>query len=98
MGYFLKKEKIPFVIIEKNGSIGDSWRQRYNSLILFTPRRYSSLPGLQMRGPSEEFPTKDDMADYVNEYVKHFNLPVMLNTNVSKLNKLPDGSFIIETN
>ncbi|MGM0778182.1 MAG: NAD(P)-binding domain-containing protein [Bacillota bacterium] len=55
IGYFLKKEKLSFVIIEKNGNVGDSWRQRYNSLVLFTPRQYSSLPGLQMRGPSEEF-------------------------------------------
>lgn len=97
MGYFLKKEKLSFVIIEKNGNVGDSWRQRYNSLVLFTPRQYSSLPGLQMIGPSEDFPTKDDMADYLNDYVKHFDLPVMLNTNVTQLNKLPDGSFIIET-
>jgi putative flavoprotein involved in K+ transport len=98
MGYFLKKEKVSFVIIEKNGNAGDSWRQRYNSLVLFTPRRYSSLPGLQMRGPSEDFPTKDDMADYLIDYVKHFDLPVVLNTNVIQLNKLPDGSFIIKTN
>ncbi|MCS0655383.1 flavin-containing monooxygenase [Cytobacillus firmus] len=98
MGYFLKKEKLSFVIIEKNGEIGDSWRQRYNSLVLFTPRQYSSLPGLQMRGTSDDFPTKDDMADYLNDYVKHFDLPVMLFTNVIQLNKLPDGSFIIETN
>ncbi|MBG9546929.1 flavin-containing monooxygenase [Cytobacillus firmus] len=98
MGYFLKKEKLSFVIIEKNGNVGDSWRQRYNSLVLFTPRQYSSLPGLQMRGPSEDFPTKDDIADYLNDYVKHFDLPVMLNTNVTQLNKLPDSSFIIETN
>ncbi|MBY6051683.1 NAD(P)/FAD-dependent oxidoreductase [Cytobacillus firmus] len=98
MGYFLKKEKLSFVIIEKNGEIGDSWRQRYNSLVLFTPRQYSSLPGLQMRGTSDDFPTKDDMADYLNDYVKHFDLPVMLDTNVIQLNKLPDGSFIIETN
>ncbi|PAE24981.1 NAD(P)/FAD-dependent oxidoreductase [Bacillus sp. 7894-2] len=97
MGYFLKKEKISFVIIEKNGNVGDSWRQRYKSLVLFTPRQYSSLPGLQMRGPSEDFPTKDDMADYLNDYVKYFALPVMLDTNVTQLNKLPDGSFIIET-
>ncbi|URM32576.1 NAD(P)/FAD-dependent oxidoreductase [Cytobacillus firmus] len=97
MGYFLKKEKLSFVIIEKNGNVGDSWRQRYNSLVLFTPRQYSSLPGLQMRGPSEDFPTKDDMADYLNDYVKYFALPVMLDTNVTQFNKLPAGSFIIET-
>ncbi|MCM3090932.1 MULTISPECIES: flavin-containing monooxygenase [unclassified Cytobacillus] len=97
MGYFLKKEKVSFVIIEKNADVGDSWRQRYHSLVLFTPRQYSSLPGLQMRGPSEDFPTKNDMAKYLNDYVKHFDLQVMLNTNVSKLSKVPGGSFMLET-
>lgn len=98
MGYYLKKEYVSFVILEKNGDAGDSWRKRYHSLVLFTPRRYSSLPGLQMGGSSNELPAKDEMADYLIDYVKHFDLPVMLNTNVIKLNKQPDGSFLLETN
>ncbi|MDA6151301.1 NAD(P)-binding domain-containing protein, partial [Escherichia coli] len=51
-----------------------------------------------MGGSSNELPAKDEMADYLIDYVKHFDLPVMLNTNVIKLNKQPDGSFLLETN
>ncbi|RBP86859.1 putative flavoprotein involved in K+ transport [Cytobacillus firmus] len=98
MGYYLKKENASFVILEKSGEVGDSWRIRYHSLVLFTPRRYSSLPGLQMGGTSKELPSKDEMADYLNDYVRHFDLPVMLNINVIKLNKQSDGAFLLETN
>lgn len=98
MGYYLKMKKIPFVILEKNERVGDSWRKRYHSLILFTPRSYSSLPGLQMKGPVNEFPTKDDMADYLESYVKQFDIPVMCNTVINQLSKQQNGPFVLETN
>ncbi|MUK87850.1 SidA/IucD/PvdA family monooxygenase [Ornithinibacillus sp. L9] len=97
MGYYLKKENIPFVILDKNDRVGDSWRKRYDSLVLFTPRRYSSLPGLKMKGLLKEFPTKDDVADYLDNYVKHFDLPIMLKTNVVKIHKQLDDTFLLET-
>ena len=97
MGYYLKKKNIRFVILDKNQHVGDSWRRRYDSLVLFTPRRYSSLPELEMEGLSKEFPTKDDVADYLDSYVKRFGLPIMFNTNVVKLSKQSNGSFLLET-
>lgn len=97
MAYYLKKENIPFVILDKNEQVGDSWRRRYDSLVLFTPRTYSSLPELEMEGLSEEFPTKDEVADYLDSYVKHFEFPIIFNTNVVKLSKQSDGSFLLET-
>lgn len=99
MGYYLKKENIPFVIIDKHHKIGESWRNRYDSLVLFTPHKYSVLPGLQMKDLSKkDFPTKDEMADYLEDYVQRFNIPMMLNTHVDKLKKEEDGSLLIETN
>lgn len=97
MGYYLKKKNIRFVILDKNQHVGDSWRRRYDSLVLFTPRRYSSLPELEMEGLSKEFPTKDDVADYLDSYVKRYGLPIMFNTNVVKLSKQSNGSFLLET-
>ncbi|WP_338048372.1 NAD(P)/FAD-dependent oxidoreductase [Paraliobacillus sediminis] len=98
MGYYLRKENIPFVILDKSEQVGDSWRKRYDSLILFTTRRYSSLPGMKMEGLSKEFPTKGDIAAYLDNYVKQFDLPIMFNTNVVKLHKQSNGSFFLETN
>jgi len=97
MGYYLKREGLSFVLIDSNERIGDSWRRRYDSLILFTSRKYSSLTELQMNGPSEGFPTKDEMADYLEQYVSHFELPVKLNTNVTDIKK-DHEIFQVETN
>jgi putative flavoprotein involved in K+ transport len=97
IGYFLKNKGLSFVLLESNHRIGESWRKRYESLVLFTPRQYSSLPGMQMEGSLDEFPSKDDMADYLEKYVDHFNLPIKLNTSVLKINKNLD-EFEVTTN
>ncbi|MGD6777604.1 flavin-containing monooxygenase [Sutcliffiella horikoshii] len=97
MGYYLKKEGIPFVIVDGNEQVGDSWRKRYQSLVLFTPRRYSSLPGLALSGEPEGFPTKDEMAEYFQQYVSHFSLPVKSNVEVESLTK-KNESFHMITN
>lgn len=95
-GYFLKKTKRNFIILDEQGRTGDSWRNRYDSLTLFTPRSYSSLPGLEMKGQSDGYPKKDEVADYLESYRVHFNLPVIHHVKVIELYK--DGShFIVKT-
>ncbi|WP_438350607.1 flavin-containing monooxygenase [Paenibacillus sp. FA6] len=97
MGYHLKQQGLSFILLDSNVKIGDSWRHRYDSLKLFTSRRYSSLPELQMNGSLDGFPTKDEMADYLEQYATHFDLPVMLNTNVINIKKNGE-TFEVETN
>ena len=97
MGSYLKQEGLSFILLDSNVRIGDSWRQRYDSLELFTSRKYSSLPKLQMNGSSDGFPTKDEMGDYLEQYTTHFGLPVKLNTNVIKIKKNRE-TFKVETN
>lgn len=97
MGYLLKQKGISFVILDANERVGDSWRNRYDSLVLFTTRSYSSLPGLPMDGSPQGFPTKDEMANYLDRYVTHFNLPVNLNVHVNEVRK-SNGDFEIITN
>jgi putative flavoprotein involved in K+ transport len=46
MGYFLIRQGRRFVILERAAEIAPAWRERWDSLTLFTPRRYSALPGL----------------------------------------------------
>ncbi len=69
MGYCLKQAGLCFHIVERNPRLGDSWRNRYDSLVLFTPRSYSALPGLHLQGDPDGYPTKDEMADYLERYV-----------------------------
>ncbi|NTU19629.1 NAD(P)-binding domain-containing protein [Brevibacillus sp. HB1.2] len=85
LGYALKRKNRRFVILEQNKRIGDSWRQRYDSLVLFTPRKHNHLPGLAFPGKPHTLPNKDDAADYLEMYAKHFELPVILGTTVLEL-------------
>lgn len=97
MGYYLKKKTDSFILIDAHKRLGDSWRNRYDSLVLFTPRAYSSLPGLALPGEQDGYPTKDELADYLENYARHFDLPVALNTKAEKLEKT-DRGFVVETN
>lgn len=85
MGYYLKKGKLPFIILDSEERTGDSWRQRYDSLLLFTPKRYSSLPGLPWENDPFGLPTKDEMAEYLEQYAEKFSLPIQHNTKVDKV-------------
>ncbi len=75
------------IMIDAQKYIGDAWRFRYKSLVLFTPKSYSALPGLEMKGDPNSYPTKDEMADYLEGYVTHFNLPHKMNTVVTSIEK-----------
>ena len=87
MGYYLKQEGYNFLLLEAGNQIGDSWRNRYDSLQLFTPREYSSLPGMALIGERNGFPYKDEIATYLEEYARHYKLPVQLQTEVLKIRK-----------
>ena len=59
LGYFLSRADDDFLILDAGGAVGDSWRNRYDSLRLFTPTQYDSLPGLDFPGHADTYPTKD---------------------------------------
>ena len=92
MGFHLKKTPISFRIVERHPRVGDSWRNRYASLVLFTPRSYSALPGLPVPGDPEGYPTKDEMADYLEAYAERFELPVATGAGIRRLERA-DGGF-----
>jgi putative flavoprotein involved in K+ transport len=87
MGYFLRRQGRRFVIVERATSIGSAWRERWHSLTLFTPRRYSALPGLPFPGDPDGYPTRDEVIAYLERYAESFDLPVELNSEVKKLER-----------
>lgn len=97
MGYYLKKTGASFLILDQSSGVGESWKKRYDSLKLFTPRSMSSLPDLPLSGNENDYPGKDEIASYLETYAKKFELPIRLNTVVEKLEK-KGGVFHIETN
>jgi putative flavoprotein involved in K+ transport len=96
MGYYLGKHDRDFVIIDESERVGDTWRNRWDSLRLFTQAQYSSLPGLSFPAPDTAYPTKDEVADYLEAYADRFDLPVRLNTRVTTLSRNSD-QYMIET-
>lgn len=95
-GYYLKKMNKHFIILDENKRVGDSWRKRWDSLKLFTPAQHDGLPGLRFPGPKGSFPGKDEIADYLEQYVKEFLLPVQPGSRVNHLYQR-NNHFEIET-
>jgi putative flavoprotein involved in K+ transport len=95
-GYELARRGRDFVILDASARVGDGWRQRWDSLRLFTPRRDCELPGLRFRSQRSLAPAKDEMADYLESYAAHHRLPVRNRVHVSRLSKSGEV-FCIET-
>jgi putative flavoprotein involved in K+ transport len=95
VGYYLKREDRPFVILDANERVGDSWRKRWDSLRLFTPARFDGLPGMPFPAPGWSFPTREEMADYLAAYAERFELPVRTGVHVDQLSR--DGDRYVVT-
>lgn len=92
VGYYLKQRRQRFVILDANARIGDSWRRRWDSLRLFTPGRYSGLPGMAFPGSPFAYPNKDQVADFLEAYANRFQLPVRTAVKVDRLTR-PGAQF-----
>ncbi|MFD1389131.1 flavin-containing monooxygenase [Oceanobacillus oncorhynchi subsp. oncorhynchi] len=97
MGYSLKKKNKCFTILDENESTGESWRQRYDSLQLFTPRNYSQLHGFLFKGRPEGFPLKNEVVDYLKHFKEENDLPVIYNQKVIELTQRNDQKFLVIT-
>lgn len=86
-GYYLRRAGLPFLIVDAHPRVGDSWRSRYASLTLFTPRQFSALPGLPLAGNREQYPSRDEFAVYLEDYAARFSLPVRSGTRVARLSR-----------
>jgi putative flavoprotein involved in K+ transport len=98
VGYQLKKRGLPFLILDANERIGDAWRRRWDSLRLFTPSRYAGLPGMKFPGRGDGFPTKNEMADYLESYASRFELPVRNGVKVDRLSREGDRFVVMAGN
>jgi putative flavoprotein involved in K+ transport len=95
-GYHLAKRGLPFAILDADDRIGDHWRNRWDSLRLYSPARYDSLPGMRFPAPSSHWPTASEMADYLEAYATAFDLPVRSGTRVDRVEPVA-GGFVVST-
>lgn len=96
VSYHLRTLGVEHLVLDAEARIGDAWRRRWDSLELFTPRRYDALDGMRMPGDPAGSPTKDEMAAYLEDYAARFELPVLTGHRVTALTCDDDG-FIAET-
>src|SRR5919204_6221386 len=93
MGYQLSRRDLPYKIVDANHRIGDAWRNRWDSLRLFTPNRLNALPGMPFPGYHWGFPSKNEMADYLDSYARRFGLQVETGLRVERLAR-EGGHFV----
>lgn len=96
VAYRLQRAGRPFIILDAQERIGDAWRKRWDSLQLFTPARFNRLPGLPFPAGRGDVVSKDQMADYLERYAEHFQLPVRTGVRVQRLSRRGAG-FLLET-
>jgi putative flavoprotein involved in K+ transport len=95
VGYFLTRQGRDFTILEAADEPAAAWRKRWDSLKLFTPARYDALPGLPFPGDPDRYPTRDEVATYLADYARRFDLPVELNSRVNKIRSV-DDTYVVE--
>jgi putative flavoprotein involved in K+ transport len=96
LGHFLSRQGRDFTILDAGDSPAAAWRARWDSLKLFTPVRYDSLPGLPFPGEPDSYPGRDDVVHYLTRYAQHFALPVQLNRRVLAVRAGEDG-YLVES-
>src|SRR5437773_6144864 len=94
IGYFLKQQGRRFTILEASDAVAAAWRARWDSLRLFTPVRYDSLPGRAFPGDADGYPGRDDVVAYLTDYAREFELPVELDSRVQAV-RGRDGGFLV---
>jgi putative flavoprotein involved in K+ transport len=94
IAWHLKRQGLRFVVLEAGSELGHTWRDRWDSLKLFTPAQYDGLPGMPFPAPADTYPTKDPVADYLQTYVTAFDLPVRLNARATSLTRTDDGFHV----
>ena len=88
VGWYLARQGRPFVILDASQRVGDAWRQRWDSLRLFTPAVFNGLVGMKFPAPPFSFPTKDEMADYLEAYAHRFQLPIRNGVRVDRVTRV----------
>ena len=95
IGYHLAQQRRRFTILDAGAAPAAAWRSRWDSLRLFTPARYDSLPGLAFPGDRDHYPNRDEVVSYLIDYARHFALPVELDSRVTGLHA-DDGGYRVE--
>jgi putative flavoprotein involved in K+ transport len=94
IGHLLSQQGRSFTILDAADAPAAAWRGRWDSLRLFTPVRYDSLPGRAFPGRPETYPGRDDVVAYLTDYARELELPVELDSRVRAVRAADDGYLV----
>ena len=94
----LRRKNVPFEILERNDSVGSSWRHHYDRLHLHTPKRHSALPFVPYPKTFPRYPSRDQVVEYLESYAREFDLRPEFGTNVSRCARTADDGWEVRTN
>jgi putative flavoprotein involved in K+ transport len=89
--YYLQKKGVKYLVLESGNQTVGSWAKYYDSLTLFSPARYSSLPGFRFPGDPNRYPAKEEVISYLIQYADHHNLKIRTGEKVTDVKK--QGTF-----
>ncbi len=90
--YCLKQRGIGYSVLNAGAAPHGSWPRYYDSLTLFSPAEYSSLPGMAFPGDPKRYPRRDEVTGYLEAYATQFDINIKNGVNVVDVTKA-DGHF-----
>src|SRR3546814_10184009 len=97
-GWHLKRQGLSFLILDEQPQPGGNWRNYYDSLELFSPAAYSSLPGMPFPAAPGHYPTRDEVVRYLEEYAEFFQLPIRQGVRATRVDQVNEGFRITAAN
>lgn len=96
VGYYLRKTTLDYLILDQQERAGGSWPHYWESLRLFSPAQWSSLPGVLMPGGADYYPDRNDTIRYLENYEARYDLPIERPVSVQQVHK-EDDIFVLST-
>jgi putative flavoprotein involved in K+ transport len=96
LGYYLRRTSLTYAVLDNGTAAGGAWRHTWQSLRLFSPAQWSSLPGRLMPGGTNYYPTRDEALAYLSDYEQRYAVPVERPVQVAGVHR--DGAaLVVET-
>lgn len=96
--YFLRRSNLTYVILDDQSQSGGAWLHTWDSLTLFSPAEYSSLPGWMMPKSGNKFPLKDEVISYLKAYEERYKINVQRPIQVNSVHRNSEGFELQTTN
>jgi len=96
VGYYLCRTRYTWVILNTEPAPGGAWRHGWDTLHLFSPAQWSSLPGWPMPPSAEDIPTRDEVIAYFVAYEARYKVPIQRPVRVTAV-RPGDGSLLVES-